>query len=109
MKNLLRLFLITGFVAFGIVLVALGFVRDGKEFMAPVTMVLFVLTAILYLLPTGLAVYRDCNATIWIGLVNVVLGWTVFGWVIALGWAAKGKPREPAHPVAVPPHPAPGR
>lgn len=110
MNNLLRLILIAGLSACAIVLIALGFVRHDADLMAPVTMMLFVLAVLVYLLPTGLAMYRDCKATIWIGLVNILLGWTLFGWFVALGWAASGQIREPGHPIALPPvHPAPGR
>ncbi len=53
--------------------------------------------------------YRDCKATVWIAVVNVLLGWTIFGWFIALGWSASGKTREPGHPIGTPPtHPVPG-
>jgi hypothetical protein len=38
--------------------------------------------------------------------VNLLLGWTIFGWFVAMGWAASGKIREPVHPIVVPPtHP----
>ena len=58
----------------------------------------------LYLFPTALAYHRDCEAVVWIALVNVFLGWTIFGWFVSIGWAAAGKartlpPRIPTHPV----------
>jgi hypothetical protein len=34
------------------------------------------------------------SATVWIAALNILLGWTLFGWVIALGWAASGKVRR---------------
>ena len=109
MNNLPRLVVIAGLAACAIVLIALGFVRHDADLMAPVTLMLFVLVVLVYLLPIGLAMYRDCKATIWIGLVNVLLGWTLFGWFIALGWAASGQIREPVHPIGTPPHPLPLR
>lgn len=110
MNNLLRIVVLAGLAACAIVLIALGFVRHDADLMAPVTLILFVLGVLAYLLPTGLAVYRDCKATIWIGLVNVFLGWTLFGWVVALGWAASGQIQEPCHPIGTPPtHPVPLR
>jgi len=93
MNNLLRLAVIAGLAACAIVIVALGFVRHDADLMAPVTLMLFVLGVLAYLLPTGLAMYRDCRATVWIAVVNVFLGWTIFGWAAALGWAASGKTR----------------
>jgi hypothetical protein len=109
MNNLLRLLLIVGIVACGIVVVALGFARHDADLMAPVNLVLFVVAALVYLLPTGLALWRDCRSTVWITLVNVFLGWTILGWFAALGWSAAGKIREPMHPVGTPPtHPVPG-
>ena len=109
MNNLLRLLVIVGVVACCIVVVALGFARHDADLMGPVDMLLFVAIALVYLLPTGLAFYRDCQSTPWIALVNVLLGWTVLGWFAAMGWAASGKVREAAHPVSAPPtHPVPG-
>ena len=110
MNNLLRLLVIAGLAACAIVIVALGFVRHDADLMAPVTMILFVLGVLAYLMPTGLAMYRNCKATIWIGLVNVFLGWTILGWAAAMGWAASGQIRKPGHSVGTPPaHPVPLR
>jgi hypothetical protein len=103
MNNLLRLLVIAAIVACGIVVVALGFARHDSDLIAPVNMVLFVIAALVYLLPIGLALYRDCRSSAWIALVNVFLGWTILGWFAAMGWAAAGKVRAPAHPVSAPP------
>jgi len=99
MNKLLRLLIIAGLAACAIVLVALGFVRHDVDLLAPVNLVLFVLGVLVYLLPTGLAMYRDCKSTAWIAVVNVLLG-----------WAASGRIREPGHPIGTPPtRPVPGR
>lgn len=47
-------------------------------------------------LPTIVASSRNCKATGGIFVVNLFLGWTVLGWIIALAWAAGGdvKPQE---------------
>ncbi len=109
MNNLLRLFLIAGLAACGIVIVALAFVRNDANLLAPVNLVLFLLAAAVYILPAGLAVYRDCKGTFWIVVVNVLLGWTIFGWFIALGWAASGKCVKKDYRIGAPPtHPVPG-
>ena len=44
-----------------------------------------------YFFPTLVARHRDCEATNGILVVNLFLGWTFIGWVIALAWAASGK------------------
>jgi len=109
MNNLLRLLVIAGLAACAVVIVALGFVRHDAGLMGPVTLLLFMLGVWVYLLPTGLAIYRDCKSTIWIASVNVFLGWTILGWAVAMGWAASGKIREPVHPIGAPPvQPVPG-
>ena len=109
MNNLLRLVLIAGLAACGIVVVAMAFVRNDANLMAPVNLVLVLLAAALYLLPTGLALHRDCKWTFWIVVVNVLLGWTVIGWFAALGWAAGGKCVKQSQPIGTPPtHPVPG-
>jgi hypothetical protein len=76
--------------------------RNTTNLMAPLNLLLFLVVVAMYLLPAALAFYRDCESTLWIGLVNVFLGWTVFGWVIALGWAASGKVRTATPATAVP-------
>jgi hypothetical protein len=45
-----------------------------------------------YLLPTAIAAYRDHLDKTAICLVNVLLGWTVLGWVVALAWSCAGRP-----------------
>lgn len=108
MKQWVRLLVLVGLAVCGIVLVALGFVQHDADLTAPLNLVLFVVAALVYLLPTGLAYYRDCKASAWIAAVNVLLGWTIFGWFIAMGWAASGKVRESGHSISAPPtHPVP--
>lgn len=47
---------------------------------------------ILYLVPVLLAYDRKHKDVASIGVVNVLLGWTIIGWVVALAWALKSKP-----------------
>ena len=109
MNNMLRLLVIGGLAACAIIVVALGLARHPAALLGPVNLLLFVVGALVYLLPTGLAIYRDCKSTIWIAVVNILLGWTLFGWFVAIGWAARGQIREPGHPIGTPPtHPVPG-
>jgi hypothetical protein len=91
MNNLIRLCIVGALVAFAILSIALGMARNSGDLMAPVNLLLFAVAALIYVLPTLLAYYRGCSATIWIALVNVFLGWTILGWFAAIGWAATGK------------------
>lgn len=42
-----------------------------------------------YFAPTIVAISSDHKNTASISIVNVLLGWTLLGWVIALAWAFK--------------------
>jgi hypothetical protein len=64
--------------------------------------ILILLIAVAYFLPIWVAAARNCKAGAGIAVVNLFLGWTFIGWVVALAWAASGeqKPKElPAAPV----------
>lgn len=109
MNNRVRLVVVLAVAAFCMVVVALRLARHDADLIAPVNMMLLVLAMLVYLLPTGLAVHRDCQSMAWIVIVNLLLGWTILGWFAAMGWAAGGKTRTPSHPMAAPPtHPVPG-
>lgn len=103
MKDMLRLFVATALVAFAILAVAVGLARNTAALLAPVHLILFIVVVALYLLPSALAMYRDCQATGWIAALNILLGWTLFGWVVALGWAAGGKTRTVPPALSQPP------
>ena len=47
---------------------------------------------IAYLFPTLRATGRRHRNTTAIAVLNVFLGWTVIGWVVALAWAEKNDP-----------------
>lgn len=52
-----------------------------------VTKVIAVVLAILtggYLLPWAIAVLRDLRSHVSVLLVNLLLGWTIIGWIVAL-------------------------
>lgn len=101
MSTILRLMAGAGLVAFAVLAVAIGLARNTAAMAAPAHLLLFLAVVALYLVPSGLAMYRDCAAAWLIVSLNVLLGWTLFGWIIALGWAAAGKPAipPPAPPV----------
>jgi hypothetical protein len=54
---------------------------------------LVVLTLLIYFIPTLVSGARGCKAHGGIVVVNIFLGWTFIGWVVALAWAASGEPR----------------
>lgn len=57
-----------------------------------------ILAVSVYFMPAALASHRKCKATAGIAVVNVFLGWTFIGWVVALAWAASGETKpSPAH------------
>jgi hypothetical protein len=41
----------------------------------------------IYLLPWFVAVRRDHHNRMAIGVLNLLVGWTILGWIIALIWA----------------------
>lgn len=49
----------------------------------------FGLPLVMYFLPSIIALARGKRDTLAIFMLNLFLGWSVIGWVIALIWAAK--------------------
>ena len=49
----------------------------------------FSLTMVMYFLPSIVALARSKHDLLAIFLLNVFLGWSVIGWVVALVWALK--------------------
>jgi type VI protein secretion system component VasK len=71
---------------------ALAFAQfDGSVFV-----VLFLCAAALfiYLFPSLMAIKRDAAGRAGVIVVNLFLGWTLIGWVVALAWAASGETRR---------------
>ncbi|NOZ65514.1 MAG: superinfection immunity protein [Alphaproteobacteria bacterium] len=57
----------------------------------------FFILFILYFLPIMIAGYRDHDRSISILLLNIALGWTGVGWILALVWSLsslKNRPRS---------------
>lgn len=69
----------------------------------------FALGAVVYCIPALVARVRDHQNMTAIVVLNLLLGWTLLGWVVALVWACMAQP-EPAAgaPVAFREMPAPG-
>ena len=55
---------------------------------------LLLISAALYFIPAVIALKRDVQHTGTIVLINVLLGWTILGWIAALIWAIVEKPVE---------------
>jgi len=51
-----------------------------------------VLFAVVYFLPTFIAMFRDRTNTMAIFTLNILLGWTFLGWVGALIWSVLDDP-----------------
>lgn len=49
-----------------------------------VAVIVVILTGVVPLLPWGIAVFRDLRTTTSVFWVNLLLGWTIIGWVVAL-------------------------
>jgi Superinfection immunity protein len=59
----------------------------------------------LHFLPTLIAGARHARNFVWILVVNVLLSWTVIGWVVALIWSLCDTPRYAAVAYLPPPSP----
>ncbi|WP_373053896.1 superinfection immunity protein [Thioalkalivibrio sp.] len=46
--------------------------------------------ALLYLLPALIALLRDHRHFYWLFALNLLLGWTVIAWLVALVWSCLG-------------------
>jgi hypothetical protein len=64
---------------------------------------------VVYILPTIIALVKKKQNTAAIALVNLLLGWSFIGWVVALVWAVTVDPptAAPVKAVAAPVAPAP--
>jgi hypothetical protein len=56
-------------------------------FSSLIGMIFFILSLALYFLPTIIAVLRKKRNALAIFLLNIFLGWTFIGWVVALVWS----------------------
>lgn len=50
-------------------------------------LIAIVFVVALYLLPTLLGALNERRAVVPIAVVNILLGWTIIGWFVALFWA----------------------
>jgi len=75
------------------VLIAVGFIALGgtQAGSAIGAMVLFLIGVVVYLLPAIVAKKREHPNTTSIVVLNIFLGWSVLGWIVALVWAFSAK------------------
>lgn len=50
----------------------------------------FVFCAIIYMAPTVMAWSLHSKGLVWLTTINILLGWTIVGWIVALVWAMAG-------------------
>jgi hypothetical protein len=50
---------------------------------------LIALAVMVYFVPTLVAIHEEHRNAAAIGVLNLLLGWTVLGWIVALVWAVK--------------------
>jgi hypothetical protein len=68
--------------------------RNGDPFVLGKTTAQALLVAAVYSLPALVAVQRQHDRSEAIALANLLLGWTVLGWLLLLVWALKGWPQR---------------
>lgn len=66
------------------------------KFIRVVLAVLLSIFTVGYLLPTTIAIIRRRTNTTAIFVLNLFLGWTLVGWVVALVWAVATDAQKPA-------------
>jgi Superinfection immunity protein len=94
--------------AFGVVMAVVAFAvlaPDGSDNFLRFGVIAFGL----YFLPAIIALVRDVPSKWSVVVINVFLGWTLIGWVVALAMAARSVPPRSRHPdtVARAPRPVP--
>ena len=51
---------------------------------------------VMYFIPTIIAVLRRAKGDCGVLVINLFLGWTMIGWVVALAWAVSSEKRQKA-------------
>lgn len=65
--------------------------RLESKYMNATQMTLLIAAALLYVAPVLVAAYRRVRYWWLLGMINLLLGWTVIGWLIAYVWAVMGE------------------
>lgn len=70
------------------------------DLLQPTHLIVLLILAALYFTPTLVARRRKAKALAGIAIINIFLGWTFVGWVVALAWAACGETTLRTAPAA---------
>ena len=60
--------------------------------------ILWVVAFVAYWFPTIIALVRSVPNKGSVIVINLFLGWTIIGWVVALAMAARSRPEQPQYP-----------
>ena len=61
-----------------------------------VVVLLFIAGVTIYFLPSMIAIFRSHRNALSVVVLNLFLGWTLVGWVVALVWSLYKEPPAPA-------------
>lgn len=67
----------------------------------------FIISLVTYFLPTLIAGFRNHNNLNSIVVINLFLGWTILGWIVALVWSVANSPVQPSNSAPIPPTESP--
>ncbi len=70
---------------------AIGFTGLGSNVSATEILVFLAIAAVFYLLPSLIAVGKRNPDRGSVFMINLWLGWTIVGWITAMGWALDAK------------------
>ena len=62
-------------------------IANSSSGFVAVLMAALLVATVIYMLPALLAWSMGCPRRVAITLVNLLLGWTIIGWIVALVWA----------------------
>jgi hypothetical protein len=62
---------------------------------SPVHLLIWLAALAIYFTPAIVAWTRHASRRGWATVINVFFGWTVFGWIVALVMACRGRAPEP--------------
>jgi heme/copper-type cytochrome/quinol oxidase subunit 2 len=65
-----------------------------EEIILPVLIAFLVISALVYIIPALIALLKRRPKRITIMLINILLGWTVIGWIVAFIWSLKGSKKK---------------
>lgn len=61
------------------------------------TITYLILTLLFYVIPMIIALIRGHRQTLAISVTNIILGWTIVGWIVALIWSCTAYTKKNDH------------